>query len=202
MRKNTILWACCMMMPVVSCMKATDETIVIPVRNKVIPESVLSHDYQDSISRYMPIYEGDTPPNIEGSYVAAPMTLVYASDGFNNDFYNLFWKTSEQNWWNRVTYHEWQGNAAGTASEAWVIGYDNYFTMYTVERSRNENQGWNYDAVLVLSGEKTDAGIVNYHYAIVMRNKYDDCDVLIEPDSYRIFMDGDSLSSATNSVSR
>ena len=191
-----------MLLLMVACMKATDEAIVIPIRNRMIPETVLSLDYQDSLLQYMPIYEGDTPPNIEGSYVAAPMTLVYASDRFTNDFYNLFWKTTNQNWWNRITYHEWQGNAEGTASEAWVIGSGNCFTMYTVEQSRNETQGWNYEAVLILSGEKSDAGIINYHYAIVMRNKCDDNGVLIEPDSYRVFMDGDSLSSVTNNVAK
>lgn len=197
-RTIRILGICGMMIAFAACMKATDETIVIPVRNKVIPPTVLSLDYQDSLRQYMPIYEGDNPPNIEGSYITAPMDLVYASDGFDNIFFNLFWKTSNQNWWNRILYKEWQGNAEGIANEAWVIGDGSCFTMYTVEQSKNEIQGWNYEAVLILSGEKTNAGIANYHYAIVMRNKVDDNGVLIEPDSYRIFTDGDGLSSLTN----
>lgn len=198
MRRLGILGVLSMLLSLVGCMKATEETIVIPVRNRVIPETVLSSAYQDSISCYMNIYEGDNPPNIEGSYIAAPMSLVFSSDGYENEFYNMFWKVSGQNWWNRVDYQEWQGDAEGVAHEAWVIGSGNRFTLYTVEQSRHNRQGWEYDAVLILSGEKTDAGIVDYHYAIVMRSKNDSCSVLIEPDSYRVFKDGDSLSSVSN----
>ena len=179
-------------------MKATNETIFIPVKNKVIPTSVLSSDYQDSLLQYMNIYEGDNPPNIEGNYLVAPMTLVHASDGHENEFHDMSWNTSNQNWWNKITYKEWQGNAEGVAKEAWVIGDGNFFTLYTIEQSRNETDGWNYEAVLILSGEKTNLGIVGYQYAIVMKNKKDDNGVLIEPDSYRIFKDGDNISYYTN----
>lgn len=196
MRRCIFIIALCVM--AVSCMKDSCETIWLPVLNDRIPERVLSSDEQDSLRQYMPIYEGFTPVNVDGEYMASPMKLVYASDGFSGQFYDMRWELVDQNGRNVATYKEWQNNATGSTKEAHVIGEGEKVTVYTVEKAVDETLGWSCDMVTVMSGVKTDNGIKGYSYAIVMRNKCDDNGIIIEPDSYRVFTDGDGLSSLTN----
>lgn len=193
MRRCLFVLAACLLM--LSCMKDSDETIWLPVLNDRIPERVLSADEQDSLRQYMPIYEGFTPVNVDGDYMASPMTLVYASDGFEGEFYDMRWKVADQNGRNVAIYKEWQRNAAGSTKEAHVIGEGKKITVYTIEKAVDESLGWSCDMVTVISGEKEEDGIKGYSYAIVMRNKCDNNGVIIEPDSYRVFTDGDGMSS-------
>lgn len=177
------------------CMKESNETILLPVKNKQIPTTVLSAEEQQMLSRYMPINEGLTPPDITGTYLASPMQLAYASDGYYNDFYDVRWEVEGLDGWNRTTYREQQGSSTGTANDAYLIGSRDLFTMYAIDHVTNETQGWEYDLVMVVSGKRTPAGIADYRYAIIMRNKRDEHGRLMEADSYRVFTDGDGLSS-------
>lgn len=193
MRKYTLI----LLLPLLlsGCMKETDETFWLPVLGDKIPETVLSAAEQDSLRQYMPIYEGGTPTNIDGDYLASPMTLVHASDGFAGTFYDLHWKVEKQNGRNLAIYKEWQNSAVGNGKEAHVIGEGEKFTMYTIEQSVNESRGWSCELVTVVSGEKVKDGIKGFSYAVVMRNKRDEHGIIIEPDSYRVFTDGDGVSS-------
>ncbi len=193
MRRCMFFFTVCLLL--VSCMKDSNETVWLPVLNDRIPERVLSSDEQDSLRQYMPIYEGFTPVNVDGEYIASPMSLVYASDGFSGLFYDMRWKIVDQNGRNVASYKEWQNNATGVTKEAHVIGEGEKVTVYTVEKAVDETLGWSCDMVTVMSGLRTDNGIKDYSYAIVMRNKRDDNGVIIEPDSYRVFSDGDGISS-------
>lgn len=188
---NTLL--CCLALVFSSCMKETGETILLPVKSKRIPVTVLTEEQQKELAEYFPIHEGDTPPDIAGFYITAPMQLVYASDGYHNDFYDLRWNVEPLDWWNHTVYSEWQNTASGTTIEAHVIGKDSEFTLYTISHVVNEDENWNCDLVTLVSGRKSDEGIANYHYAIVMFNKHDDNGQLMGPDYYRIFIDGDGL---------
>ena len=193
MRKYTLI----LLLPLLlsGCMKETDETFWLPVLGDKIPETVLSAAEQDSLRQYMPIYEGGSPANVEGDYLASPMTLVHASDGFAGSFYDLHWKVEKQNRRNLAIYKEWQNSAVGNGKEAHVIGEGEKFTMYTIEQSVNESRWWSCELVTVVSGEKGEDGIKGFSYAVVMRNKRDEHGIIIEPDSYRVFTDGDGVSS-------
>lgn len=182
------------------CMKETDETVLLPVRGVRIPETVLSAEEQDAVSQYMPIYEGCTPPNVEGDWLASPMTLTFASDNYAGEFYDLHWRVERQNRRNLAKYKEWQNTASALGKEAHIIGEGDNFTMYTIEQSVNESRGWSCEQVTVISGTKTANGIEGYRYAVVMRNKTDERGIIIEPDSYRVFTDGDGISSPITSM--
>ena len=186
---------CCLMPTLTGCMKETGEIILLPIKNKQIPVTVLSKELQSELSRYIPIHEGDTPPDIAGVYLTSPMRLKYASDGYSNDFYDMNWKVEPLGWWNRTTYSEWQNTVAGSAIEAHMIGSNELFTMYTIDHVVNEDEGWCCDLVTLVSGRRTTDGIADYHYAIVMRDKWDENGQLMEPDYYRVFTDGDGLAS-------
>lgn len=192
MRKYTII----LLLPVLlsGCMKETNETVLLPVRGVKIPEAVLSAAEQDALSDYMPIYEGGTPPNIEGDWLASPMTLTFASDNYAGDFYDLHWRVEKQNGRNLAKYKEWQNTASALGKEAHIIGEGDNFTMYTIEQSENEARGWSCEQVTIISGTRTGDAVEGYYYAVVMRNKTDERGVIIEPDSYRVFTDGDGVS--------
>lgn len=198
MRKLTIM----LLLPLLlsGCMKPTDEIILLPVKNSTIPEVVLSAEEQATLSQYIPIHEGSEPPNVEGDWLASPMTLTFASDGYAGEFYDLHWRLERQNERNFAIYKEWQGDASALGKEAHVIGSGDDFTVYTVERSENAVRGWSCEQVTLVSGTKSEAGIKGYSYAIVMRNKTDERGVIIEPDSYRVFTDGDGISSPITSM--
>lgn len=176
------------------CMKPTGETIVLPVKNGTIPERVLTLAEQDSLLQYMPIYEGSEPPDVTGHWLASPMELKYASDGFAGLFYDMHWCVEHQNGRNIASYKEWQSSAAAVGKEAHVIGDGNNFTMYTIEQSEDASRGWSCEVVTIVSGIKDATGIKDFHYAIVMRDKRDEQGIIIEPDSYRVFTDGDGVS--------
>lgn len=178
------------------CMKETDEIILLPVQNGTIPETVLSLSEQDSVRQYMDINEGVTPPHVVGSYDVSPMTLLYSSDGYAGDFYDLRWMVERQNGRNIVTYSDLQGGAVGKSREAHIIGEGDKFTIYIVEEAVNELRGWQCEMVTVISGVYRDRNVAGYKCGIVMRNKVDENGMLIEPDSYRVFEDGDGV--ATN----
>ncbi len=179
------------------CMKESGETVLLPVLDKTVPVTVIPGEIQGAIEAWMPIHTGDTPPDIAGTYLASPLTLVYASDDYASDFFDLMWQVDSLDGWNRTTYNEWQAGVTGNAVEAHVIGEGDCFTLFTIEHVVNEEAGWSCDVSMLVSGRKTSAGIKNYAYAVVMRNKVDANGDLMEPDYFRVFTDGDGLSSNT-----
>jgi len=194
-RKLIPILLCCLVMATTSCMKEAGETILLPVKSKCIPVTVLTKEQQKELAEYFPIYEGDAPPDIAGTYLTSPMHLIYASDGYNNEFYDMRWQVDELDWWNSTTYLEWQNTTSGSAIEAHLIGADDNFTLYTIDNVVNETVGWSCELITVVSGKKTTGGISDYRYAIMMRNKRDANGLLMEPDYYRVFADGDGLAS-------
>lgn len=74
----------------VSCKNDDDEVIII---TPDVPEEVLPTASQDSITKYMNIYEGDTPPELNGQFLSKPHKLIYASYDPENDstfFYDRY----------------------------------------------------------------------------------------------------------------
>lgn len=198
-RTRTIGWLAAVWL-LAGCVKETDETILLPVRVKDIPESVLPAGMQEALEGQMPIYRGDRPAKIEGAYALSPVRLVHASDGYQGEFYDIGWQVSELDWWNRCVFRERQGGAEGEGQEAWVIGTAEGFTLYTVEQMHDSDAGWDCSVVTLVSGRKTDRGISNCRMAVVMCDKRDAEGLLVEPDTWRVFADGDGVASLSGSV--
>ncbi|MBQ9417892.1 MAG: hypothetical protein IJU19_04845 [Bacteroidales bacterium] len=197
-RTITMVWLAAAWL-VTGCVGETDETILLPVRVRDIPESVLPAEMQEALEQQMPIYRGDRPARIEGAYVLSPVKLVYASDGYQGDFYDIDWEASELDWWNRCIFRERQGGAEGEGQEAWVIGTAEGFTLYTVEQMHDDEAGWDCLVVTLVSGRKTDRGISGLRWAVVMHDKRDAEGLLVEPDTWRVFADGDGVASVVGS---
>lgn len=186
--------AICVIMLFFGCMNECEDTIILPTINRQIPDHVISPALLDTIQAYMPVNEGTNPPLIAGTYSVTPFDLVYASDGYEGEFHDLQWHTDNPDSWNRTRYSEQQGTAEGSSREAYIIGSGDRFTLYTIDNSSDPVAGWQCRLVTLISGVKHDSYISDLRYAILMLDKRDEYNVLIAPDSYRIFADGDGNS--------
>ena len=189
----------------VSCLKDGDDTIVIPLPDGKIPYSVISEDLQDSL-RYngFIIHEGINPPNIEGYFRATPFVIDYASDGYVNDFFDMYMGMSGQKPRGLITYEERQRDTIqGKSIYANVIGHDSSFTMYCYQYLSDGSDSvlfWKCKTATVISGVMTSFGIRNYQYSFIMLEReinpdYDSIyeKILVPVNTFRIYKDGDNV---------
>lgn len=172
--------------------------------NRVIPEEII-----DQMDDYIPIYEGNNPPNVEGQYLLSPSELVYDSThGFNigyifDDLYFQFLNQDMDN--NTLDYVEEQGNSSQVGTGAFISGEGDRFSVFfnTDGNAVYDDYSFWYKTALVISGIKTAEGIKELDYAFVMVDKGDDPKPYFIPSgSFRVFKDGDGLSTNTNYFSR
>ncbi|MCQ2281630.1 MAG: hypothetical protein MJZ99_03285 [Bacteroidales bacterium] len=187
-----------------SCLKKGDDTLVLPVPDGKIPYYVIPARLQDSLRTHgFEIYEGIEPPFIEGTYLASPMELQYASDDYSNHFYDLTLHFASQFRRGMLRYCESQTDTVmGQSTVASVIGKGNNFTMYCLQNISNlDNQGdtlFRCRTATVVSGTIEAGGIRNCQYTNIVLDKWAVNDYyemqLADINSYRIWKDGDSLS--------
>lgn len=185
-----------------SCLKDGDDTIVLPLPDGKIPTSIIPQNLQDSLTgNGFVIHEGINPPNIEGVYLASPFNLHYASDGYNNVFYDLTMTLRDQKARGLITYSERQRDTIeGASISAQVIGEDSNFTMYCyqyISEYAGATQLWRCKIATVVSGIKTSRGFRDCQYSYIMLDKEAISDyyysMLAKVETFRIYFDGDSL---------
>ena len=120
------------------------------------------------------INEGRNPPNIEGTFFISALQLVRSTT-----------RTSIANMWNKyVTFSRqdnttltidvnytmqtahWHGPMNSEGLGSFIVGEGNRFTV-VVDATR-EQGGYTARTVEIFSGELYGAGIVNYHWAVMM----------------------------------
>lgn len=185
------------------CLKEGDDTLVLPVPDGKIPYNVIPQRLQDSlIAHGFNIHEGMTPPTLNGSYLASPMDLTYASDSYQNLFYDLYMTFSGQTQRGKVKYTESQRDTInGTSFFADVIGTDSSFTMYCYQNIAScGSQGdtlWRCTTTTIVSGQLSPEGIKECQYSNIVLDKWaaDPYFLSQMPDAgtFRIWTDGDSL---------
>lgn len=196
-----ILLIGCSPFVLLSCLEDADKTLVLPnvvyatPIKEVIPEALLT-----DIEKYMPIYEGTTPPNIEGVYLINPTTLVYTSDGQfkqGDSFNDKIIKFSNQNGaTNIVAYDSRESSSADSSELVSVNGTNDNFTAYFI--AIGTTAGISTKTSTVISGTMTTSGIQDIKYAFIMLDKGADPDKkLMDVNAYRIFKDGDDLAANT-----
>lgn len=177
------------------CLKDDTNTIILPPSMSQIPDAVLDKELVDMIRDYIDINEGDKAPKLHGKYLCSPMKLVHASDEYPNpNFYDIYMAFEGQNCRGMISYQEKQNKAHLSCPYAYVIGSDEKFTMALTQRMTNETHGWWCDVAIVVSGSFTPQGIRNLQYAIVMKDKYDPHEVLMETHGFRVYKDADGMS--------
>ena len=182
--------------------KATLTTSEDPWKSDIGIEDIVPKEMLRGIKEHMPIYVGNTPPDVEGSYYINPYVSAYYSDLDKNPENSL---TSETiNFSDQIdgtltvntltdgsdTYYYLEG--------AYITGYGNYFTVfYDYLGSLEAKDGTEIPIrkVEAYSGRKTSTGISNMYYANAFVEKGDDpYGEYMEEGTYRIFKDKDGFS--------
>ena len=179
-----------------------DSITFVDAINNTIPQDLI-----DDLDDYMPIYYGDTPPNIEGIYLNHTQTLIYDSTGGfspGDTFVDQYYRFTNQDMINNVLDYEaveYSGYSGELYShdysyESYIMGSNNNFTVFfNITGTAYDEYDVNYRDAILISGTKGTNGISNLYYAFVMVEKSDDPYPLVVPEgTIRVFKDGDGWS--------
>jgi hypothetical protein len=183
-----------------SCLSEGYNTLILTEKNKM--DDVIPVEYRISLEESMPIYNGDTPPLIEGTYFISTHTLVSSSlsgDTPGKEYMDKIIRYRNQDMLqNILSFDSKEGTLSfATSDSVYIVGSGNDFTTYFV------SEGYSYDVYTktanILSGTITSSGIQNYYYAFVMLEKGSDPDEeVVDVGTYRVFYDSDGLSENTS----
>ena len=161
-------------------------------------EKVVPNEYRKQMEKYITIYDGVNPPNVEGVYLASPSTLVYDSSGGyepGKTFSNYYYKFSNQNSANNtVDYNRRNLSANDTESStgAFISGNGKNFTIFF--NTTGQSLGISLKRALLVSGTMTDEGVKNLVWAFVMVEKGSDPEnQLMKVGEFRVLKDGDGM---------
>lgn len=157
-------------------------------------------EYLSKVSAYMPIYSGNTPPNIEGSYLLNPLTVVYDETGHyhvGKVISDMFIRFSGQNMTqNTLSYDMKQGNSTGNSDKVVILGKGNQFTAFFIETGTS--MGISTKAANIYSGTVTATGLKDITFGYIFIEKgVDPNHDLMDVGKVRIFKDGDRMSDPT-----
>jgi len=177
-----------------------DENGLTDSINNIVPPDIL----QKLEDLGVVINGGNTPPNIEGTYLVSPLTLVKSSVLFDVVPGTVYWigngimdlTFSEQNNANlTVKLSHTIGNDYENASGlgAFITGDGNKFSVF-VEAAGTDG-GYPTKSVEIHSGEITANGIENYQWALIITES---APTTIPEGQGRLWKDGDGFSERIN----
>lgn len=183
-------------MLVVGCKKDDKDDKDTPLPKEVknfVPDSILTKIK----ALGMPINEGNTPPNIEQSYLARPFILKASnrpSDPVGMQFYDYTVKFYAQNNEKRTIKCDYvNGTELGKGLGSYVSGKDGSFTVFSEMDITNGPDS--AKIVQVISGTLIEGGIKEFHYANFMLDNYGNPNRnFIEIGEGRIIYDSDGMS--------
>ena len=154
---------------------------------------------------YMPIYDGDTPPNIEGCYVISTHVLDYSNvsgDYVGKEFVDMYIKFSNQDMINNTV--DFESLEMGTYTnhnyslDSYVTGSGNNFTVFFNTYGYYDDGVTTYKMAYAISGTVSENGIENLYDGFYMQDKNDPNSILVPVGSIRVFKDSDGMSYRTN----
>ena len=169
---------------------------------QVIPKEIL-----ETMEPYITIYEGDSPPVVEGVYVISPNVISYDStNGFDAGdlFADHYLKFSNQDILKNTLDFEGKEVVDGRTISyeggpgAFISGTGDNFTVFFDVSGTAYFDEYNvdYTEALVISGTLTSTGIKNAEYSFVLTWKGDDPKpYAIKMGDFRVFKDSDGLAS-------
>lgn len=189
MRRLGVLGICLLLL-FTGCLKDDDETVLLP-----IPASkILGIDLPEDFENHFHVNEGSNPPDVFGRFLATPMVVEYASDGyFNPEFYDLSFEFSHLYGRNTTMYGERQHSSSGRGTNAQVIGSGNDFTVFFYSELQDQIEQWKCKTATIISGTLLSNGISNFQYANIMIEKDDPLGKIMEVGQYHIFHDEDGF---------
>ena len=165
--------------------------------NDIVPDSLLN--ILDSLG--MPINTGDAPPNIEGSFVLSPFTMV--NTNIVNDIYGIgqeisdyYVKFSGQNNGKlTVNIDYYNGGEVGNGIGSFIVGNGKDFSVFS--RLFITYRGDSAYTLVLFSGSIESDGLHDMYVANFMLESFNSI-YLIHNGQGRIFFDSDSLSGPTD----
>ena len=208
MRKlQTILFFTLVTMMIFSCKKDEESETKVDKNGltknitNFVPDSII----QKMKDLGMPIYGGDNPPLLmekgqELKFFINNFTLVNSNvpeDFPNRLFINYITKLKNQNNAQLTLDFEMVDEGLTDISKgrgSYIVGDNNKFSIF-VDIHNVLNTTSQADLVYVISGEKSDNGILNLYYANFMLNNYgDSTKVYIKNGQGRVIYDADGIS--------
>jgi len=168
----------------------------------------IPQEYLGKMATYMPIYSGNTPPTVNGTYRLSVQTLVYDAGGSyspGKTFVDNILDFSNQNTTKNIVDYQNkevdnQGNIVSQSNKAEMVlmGEGQNFTAFVI--NEGTAAGIWYKQANVISGTMTADGIKNVYLGILMLDKGDDSassKKLMNKGVFRVFYDSDGLASKT-----
>lgn len=165
----------------------------------IVPQAILD----DLKAKGLVINEGTQPPQLAGIFIASPYTLLSpygTEDGWTkgkviSDYkFKLYDQSGDE-----VKIDVKQSSETATGLGSYVSGFGNKFTIFA--QTKGVQSGIQNTQLLVISGELSNDGIIDFQYAFTFTAKTGDTSnsVLIPVGKSRIWEDGDKLASKTSS---
>ena len=160
-------------------------------------KTVIPDDLREKIEAYVPIYDGVTPPNIEGTYyvweeqvVASNLEYDAVGDKLSYPDHIRFYNQDMTN--NTISMVRVMNTEWGKGDGAFISGYGDNFTVYfdLIVNSRGSVAKEAY----IVSGTLTSVGISNIYKGFIMKEKDDPDDHLVDVGTFRFFSDSDGVS--------
>ncbi len=163
-----------------------------------LPDYVLPSEIYDEVTKYIPIFSGLTPPDMEGEYVSAPHALIYESYAekpdslqFYSDRYLGFLYANKQMNFYGKQYDSEEGRFIEEIQYGVKItGSNDNFTCYYIVEGYVD--GFYAQQSFIFSGKKTQEGLEDFHVAVVLLENSDH-PYMYPKNSYRILVDYDGL---------
>lgn len=154
-------------------------------------QAVIPQEYIDLLSPYIPIYEGDTPPDIQGVWLTTPFEMYYDSEGSDAVFADAWFYFYDQRSDNTISMKLTQNLGDLSLGEgAFISGTGDNFTVYFNEYTTREDGSWMLSASLV-SGTLSGSCIKNFKFGFIVIDTYDPYEEMMKPGAYRIIEDAD-----------
>ena len=157
-------------------------------------------EYLSKLSGYMPIYSGNTPPIIEGTYKLSPWAVVFDEAGYEpgHTFSDKIIRFSNQNTQqNTLAYDQKQGSAVGHSDNVVILGQGNNFTVFFIQQESDPEFNFTGKSAAIYSGTMSDTGIKNLYYGFLYLEKNDPQNKKIGVGKIRVIKDSDGLSETT-----
>ena len=170
-----------------------DSIVFVNSQEEVMPDN--------PFDPFMPIYPGDTPPNIEGSYLVSTHVLEYSTlwyDTPGQSYVDQYIKFSNQDMVNNTVDYEAVQFASSTirdySLDSYVTGSDNNFTVFFNIAGEYSDGVTTYKMAYAISGTVGENGITNYYDGFILQEKNDPYDNMVPVGTMRIFKDRDGFS--------
>lgn len=189
------------------------DTFTTPKQERI--DQVIPEDIREQMEPFIPIYDGNNPPTIEGVFLMDSPEVVH--DTTNNykkgdtGFTPIYLRFLNQDFMNNTLDYEerdvYNGKVVGESSGpgAFISGEGNNFSVFFSTTGVNHYDKYDISVKtsLVISGTKTDSGIKDVRYAFVLTDKGPDPDHhVMDKGGFRVFKDNDDFASKATWPSR